>query len=34
MSLYPNLMVGEIDEYDADIPEGTVDVKTSIWKNC
>ena len=33
MNVYPNLIVGEIDEYDADIPEGTVDVKTTKYRN-
>jgi hypothetical protein len=33
MNIYPNLITGEIDEYDADIPYGTVDVKTTKYRN-
>ncbi len=33
MNVYPNLVIGEIDEYDADIPFGTVDVKTTKYRS-
>lgn len=33
MNVYPNLVIGEVDEYDADIPEGTVDVKTTKYRS-
>ena len=33
MNVYPNLVIGEVDEYDADILSGTVDVKTTKYRN-